>query len=75
MRRVPVIDTSRCTDCESCLEICPIVFKRNKGTGLIEIADLSEYPENEVREAIAMCPEDCISWEEVPAREASKQGK
>jgi ferredoxin len=66
MRRVPAIDLSKCTDCESCLEICPVVFKRSKETGLIEIADLHEYPEDEIREAINICPADCIIWEEVP---------
>ncbi|MBN1850405.1 MAG: ferredoxin [Deltaproteobacteria bacterium] len=65
MRQVPAIDLSGCTDCESCLEICPIVFKRNNETGLIEIMDLYVYPENEVQEAINMCPADCISWQEI----------
>ena len=63
MRRVPVIDLSACTDCESCLEICPSVFRRNSETGLIEVVDLPDYPEEEVREAMALCPADCITWE------------
>ena len=63
-KRVPVVDLSRCTDCESCLVLCPSVFKRNEETGRIEIVDRSEYPEEEIREVIAMCPADCISWEE-----------
>lgn len=64
MRRVPVIDLSACTDCESCLEICPAVFSRNPETGLIEVIDLSDYPEEEILEAIAVCPADCITREE-----------
>ena len=64
LQRAPVIDLSACTDCESCLEICPEVFRRNQETGLIEIADLPEYPEEKVQEAIAVCPGACISWEE-----------
>lgn len=63
MNRVPVIDLSSCTDCESCLEVCPSVFRRNEETGLIEVIILVEYPENEVDEAISICPADCISWE------------
>ena len=63
-KRVPVIDLSRCTDCESCLEICPSVFRRNEETGRIEVVDLVEYSEQEVHEAIATCPADCITWEE-----------
>lgn len=62
-KRVPVIDLSRCTDCESCLEICPSVFRRNEETGLIEVIDLAEYPEQEIHEAVATCPADCITWE------------
>jgi len=64
MKKIPAIDLSQCTDCDSCLEICPAVFKRNPDTGLIEVAELSEYPE-EVNEAISLCPADCISWEKV----------
>ncbi len=66
MRKVPVIDMSKCTDCESCLELCPTIFKRNKETGYIEVIDLHEYSEEEVHEATSMCPADCIAWEEVP---------
>ena len=64
MRKIPVIDLGACNDCESCLELCPAVFKRNEETGLIEVADLTAYPEEMVREAISMCPADCITWEE-----------
>lgn len=63
MQRAPVIDLSACTDCESCLEVCPEIFKRNQATGLIEVADLPDYSEEKVQEAIALCPAECISWE------------
>jgi ferredoxin len=63
-RKVPVIDLSRCTDCESCIEICPAVFKRNDETGIIEVVELPEYPEDDVHEAMSVCPADCIMWEE-----------
>jgi len=65
MRKIPVIDLGNCNECESCLEVCPTVFQRNKETGLIEVIDLSEYPEEEVEEAMSLCPTDCITWEEV----------
>ena len=58
------IDPSRCTDCDSCVETGPRVFKRNEQTGIIEVADLQKYPEDEVEEAIKMCPAECIYWEE-----------
>ncbi len=64
MAKAPTIDLSDCTDCEACLELCPTVFRRSNETGQIEVADLEDYPEEEIAEAIAMCPCDCIVWEE-----------
>lgn len=66
MKKVPAIHLGECTDCESCLELCPHVFRRNQETGHIEVAHLSEYSEEEIQEVISMCPADCITWEEVP---------
>jgi len=66
MKRFPVIDISACTDCGSCLEICPAVFKRNVDTGYIEVAELREYPEYDIQSAMSICPADCIVWEELP---------
>ena len=43
--------------------MCPAVFKFNSA-GYIEVIELSSYPEAEVEEAIKICPEDCIYWEE-----------
>ena len=65
MRKIPVIDLSECIDCDSCLEICPAVFKRNSETGYIEVMDLPDYPEEDVQEAINICPADCITWEDI----------
>jgi len=65
MEKVPVIDISECTECDSCLEICPAVFVRNSEMGYIEVMDLSEYPEDEILEAMSVCPSDCITWEEM----------
>ena len=62
--KTPVIDRFACTDCESCLSLCPGVFLRNGETGEIEVADLARYPEEEIEEAMAMCPGDCITWQE-----------
>ena len=66
MRRIPVIDLNKCNECESCLELCPTVFKRNEETGYVEVIDLDEYSEEEVQEAISVCPTDCITWEDGP---------
>ena len=61
--RIPVIDLDACSDCEACIELCPVVFRRND-LGRIEVVPLSEYPEEEVDEIIKNCPGDCIYWED-----------
>ena len=63
MKRIPVIDLSLCTDCDSCLAVAPDIFQRNSDTGFIEVIDLEFYPLEEVNEAISVCPADCIAWE------------
>lgn len=62
--RRPILDLGRCTRCDSCIAVCPSVFRFNPETGIIEVRDLETYPEKEVEEAMAFCPESCISWEE-----------
>jgi ferredoxin len=61
--RIPVIDLGECSECDACVELCPTVFRRND-TGLIEVIDLPDYPEEEVDECIKNCPCDCIYWDE-----------
>ncbi len=64
MSRAPCIDLADCNDCETCLTLCPAVFARNEDTGLIEVRELSAYPEEEIESVMKMCPADCIGWEE-----------
>jgi len=59
----PVVELSDCIRCEVCRECCPNVFRMND-SGFVEVANLSEYPEDEVNEAIKNCPADCIDWED-----------
>lgn len=63
LKRNPAVDRSACTDCESCISLCPGIFKRNSDTGCIEVAELSDYPENEIEQAMSMCPGNCITWQ------------
>jgi ferredoxin len=58
-----VIDRSECTDCESCISLRPDVFKRNRETGCIEVAELPDYPKEEIEQVMSMCPGDCITWQ------------
>jgi ferredoxin len=64
MAKTISIDHSTCTDCESCLTLCPSLFRRNEATGLIEVQDLPQIPEEDVRLAMCMCPAHCIASEE-----------
>lgn len=63
MRR-PFVDIGQCTMCEGCLEVAPEVFELNPAGGYIEVKDLDQYPEESVREAMAICPAQCIDWQE-----------
>jgi ferredoxin len=45
------------------VEVCPQVFRRNPQTGLIEVMEIEGYSEEEVLEAIKLCPADCIRLE------------
>jgi len=59
----PIVELGECIHCEVCTDVCPSVFSFND-MGILDVADLLEYPEAEVDEAIKNCPADCIDWEE-----------
>ena len=62
--KVPVIDMADCTLCGGCYEMYPELFRLNDA-GFIEVAEMECYPEEDVDDAIKLCPQDCIHWEEV----------
>ena len=55
----PEIDVAECKLCEVCRALCPEIFLLNPA-GYMEVAELEAYPEEELREAAALCPADCI---------------
>ena len=59
--RVPEIELSECIRCGVCTDVCPAVFVETEA-GFVMVADLPEYPEACVDEAIKNCPVDCIDW-------------
>lgn len=64
LRKVPFLDLSGCTDCESCTTLYPGIFRKNPDTGCIELIELPHYPEDAIQELMALCPGACITWEE-----------
>jgi ferredoxin len=60
--RIPMVDIGRCTLCGGCVEVAPDVFRYNSDVGYIEVLELENYPDEEVDEAIKICPVDCIEW-------------
>ena len=63
MSKRPYVDMAACTLCEGCLDLLPEIFSLNQA-GYIEVAEMEDYPEDQVQEAIADCPAEAISWEE-----------
>jgi ferredoxin len=61
--KYPVVELSDCISCGVCVEICGDVFRMNDA-GFVEVMELADYPESDVKDAIKYCPVDCIFWEE-----------
>ena len=58
------IDEDECIGCESCVEICPDVFRFNEETDKAEVIDEDAGGEDCVDEAVASCPAECIHVDE-----------
>ncbi|WP_027179107.1 ferredoxin [Maridesulfovibrio bastinii] len=63
MARQVVIDTDECIGCEACVETCPNVFSMGPG-GFAMVVNSEGASEEEINEAIDMCPANCISFED-----------
>lgn len=64
VKKRPIVDIGRCTLCGGCVEVAPNIFRISEALGFIEVIECEQYKEDEVDEAIKICPEDCIEWEE-----------
>ena len=62
-KKYPSVDIGRCTLCMGCLEVAPTIFQFNKDLNIIEVAEHENYSDEEVDEAIKICPADCIEWD------------
>lgn len=60
----PVVDIGRCTLCGGCVEVAPNIFRINEAFGFLEVIEANQYEQADVDEAIKICPEDCIEWDD-----------
>ncbi len=63
-KKHPVVDIGRCTLCGGCIEVAPDVFRFSESFGYVEVVESEEYLQEDIDEAIKICPTDCIEWEE-----------
>jgi ferredoxin len=63
MARKPYVDQESCTGCETCVDLCPGVFRLTDDM-VAEVFDPAGASEGEIQEAIDSCPVECISWVE-----------
>jgi ferredoxin len=61
MGRKVVLDEECCTGCGSCAELCPDIFELDEATEKAHVIEEEGGSQECIEEAIASCPEDCIS--------------
>ncbi len=64
MAKKVTIDEDECIGCESCVEICPEVFRFDEDTDKANVIDEDAGDTDCVDEAVASCPTDCIEVDE-----------
>ena len=62
MARIPYVDQEECISCESCVELCPGVFRIDDAVDKAEAYDPTGASEAEIQEAMDNCPAECIHW-------------
>lgn len=58
------IDTYLCSGCETCVEMCPDVFRMDNATEKAALVTADPEVTDDVRQAAAFCPEKCIDISE-----------
>ena len=64
MPREVYIDTPECVGCETCVELCPEVFRMDADTEKSEVILPTGGPEDCIQEAMDACPVTCIHWKD-----------
>jgi len=56
------IDHQACSECGTCVELCPEVFGLDEH-GAIQVLEPEACPWEDLEQAVAWCPEQCIHVE------------
>ncbi len=62
MSRKPYVDKDACISCNLCADTVPEVFRMD-ADGLAEVFDPEGASEEQIQEAMDLCPVACIHWE------------
>lgn len=55
-----IIDTYQCSGCETCVEMCPDIFRIDEATDKAALVTTAPEITDAVYQAAAFCPEKCI---------------
>ena len=66
------IDHQACSECGTCVELCPEVFYSGDD-GAVHVLQPESVPQEALEQAVAWCPEQCIHVDEPPGRQSSDE--
>ncbi|MCI5150572.1 MAG: ferredoxin [Candidatus Electrothrix sp. MAN1_4] len=55
-----IIDTYQCSGCETCVEMCPDIFRIDEATEKAALVTTAPEITDAVYQAAVFCPEKCI---------------
>ncbi|MDH3394303.1 MAG: ferredoxin [Desulfobulbaceae bacterium] len=58
------VDSYRCNGCESCVALCPELFRINEASGKAEAINDTAPCSTELEQAASSCPVECIEIEQ-----------
>ncbi len=64
MSKKVIIDVDECLGCETCVELYPEVFEMDSDSDKAVVIMEQGGDEDQIEEAIAACPAECIYWED-----------
>jgi len=63
MAREFYVEEDECIACGSCAETCPDCFMLKEGMDVAQVIKF-ECDEDEIQEAMDLCPVQCIHWQD-----------